>query len=58
MSELTGTTEQLFELFVAECARTDVKPTISDFIVWLEENGYNDDLSGMYEEREAFDGDI
>lgn len=48
MSEVIDTTEQLFDLFVAECDRTKSKPSISDFSVWLEDNGYNDDLSSVY----------
>jgi len=48
MSEVMDTTEQLFDLFVAECDRTKTTPTISDFTVWLDDKGYNDDLSDVY----------
>lgn len=48
MSEILDTTEQLFDLYVAECARTSAVPDISDFMVWLEDNGYDDDLSELW----------
>lgn len=54
MSEVIDTTEQLFDLFVAECDRDGSTPSISDFTVWLEDKGYNDDLSGLYEERNDY----
>jgi hypothetical protein len=48
MSEVIDTTEQLFDLFVAECDRTKSEPSISDFSVWLSDKGYQDDLSSVY----------
>lgn len=48
MSEINDSTEQLFDLYVAECDRTETTPQISDFMVWLEEKGYNDDLSSVF----------
>lgn len=48
-----NTTEDLFELFVAECGQDNSEPTISDFCVWLEDKGYNDDMGGIYEERDV-----
>lgn len=37
--------ENFWDLYVAECDRTKTRPTISDFVLWLEEKGYNDDMT-------------
>lgn len=48
MSEVIDTDEGLFALYVAECDRTKSKPSISDFIIWKSDKGYEDDLSDQF----------
>lgn len=38
------TNERLYQLYLSECSSGGVKPTIRDYLIWLREKGYTDEL--------------
>lgn len=34
------TSERLYELYISECSHRGVTPSIHEYLIWLDENGY------------------
>lgn len=47
MSTDTDTEEHLYDLYVAYCDRDSTTPTIRDYVIWRDEQGYSDDLEDV-----------